>query len=551
MIARSVLPFPHVPFSLLSPLVLPVLWLLALSPGDAGACPWCKKFGIKETVSAGTPDPGGTFFGQPSPPDKTRHYYIAAEPVTWKWAPQGKDASKSLPLPPPLVKNPVSGKVRYVEYTDATFTRRVLDVPRLGLTGPVLRGVTGQYLAVTFLNKGPQPLSMHPHGVRYDKDSEGAYYEPGPGKGAAVGPGATFTYVWHLDELSGPQPGEPSSKCWLYHSHSAGDEEINYGLAGFIIVTDPARARPDGTPSDVDREMATLFYMFDETPEDEALEYADKNLPSAPQPRPFVQTMELQALGMRPAINGLLFGNHPGLEMREGERVRWYLGGLGEENGMHTVHWHGARVREEGKRVLDVITLLPGETKIADQIAENPGTWQIHCHVGDHMMEGMFANFTVLPKSAPAPPAPFLSAEAERASLRWVEAEVNLESDPPVATLRGVVSAYRGYFLRNTPPVVTIAGRTATLKSVSPHEASADGAAWKAAGLTREGVLPAEAMEFTLTLTGSDWRETLARAGLRTGAGAPVEIPVTVTLGKSTHHAPLRLRLEGARARLE
>jgi hypothetical protein len=536
---------------------LVLLLILPLVLREAAGCPWCQKLGIKETVSAGTPDPGGKFHGEVPPAEKTRHYYIAAEPVTWSWVPLGKDPGKSLPLPPPLVKNPVSAKVRYVEYTDATFTQRVLEVPRLGLTGPVLRGVTGEYLAVTFLNKGPQPLSMHPHGVSYDKDSEGAYYEPGPGKGAAVGPGATFTYIWHLDALSGPQPGEPSSKCWLYHSHAAGEEELNFGLAGFIIVTDPARARPDGTPSDVDREMATLFFMFDEAPEDEALEYANADLPTPPEPRPLITTLELQEAGVRPAINGLMFGNHPVLEMREGERVRWYLGGLGEENGMHTVHWHGARVREEGRRVTDVITLLPGETKIADQLAENPGTWQFHCHVGDHMMEGMFANFTVLPKSGVAPSVPFLSAVKERASLRWLEAEVDTAADPPVAKLRGVVSAYRGYFLRRTLPVVTVAGRTARLQFAPPDEARADGAVWKAIGLSPQGVLRADNMEFTLTLTGPAWRDALLAAGLP-AAEAPepaktpaVEIPVEVTLGNATHRAPLRLRTNGPRATLD
>jgi len=521
---------------------------------DAASCPWCQRFGIKETVAAGTPDPGGLYFGKPPPPEKTRRYYIAAEPTVWTWVLQGKDTSKSLPLPPPLVENPASGKVRYAQYTDATFTQRVLDNPRLGLTGPVLRGVVGEYLAVTFLNNGPHPLSMHPHGVRYDKDSEGAYYEPGPGKGAAVAAGATFTYVWHLDAASGPQPGEPSSKCWFYHSHCTGEEELNYGLAGFIIVTDPGRARPDGTPSDVDREMATLFYMFDEAPEDEALEYIGRNVPNPPKPRPFVQTLELQELGVRPAINGLLFGNLTGLEMRKGERVRWYLGGLGEENGMHTVHWHGARVREDGRRMVDVITLLPGETKIADQAAENPGTWQLHCHVSDHMMEGMFANFTVLPKTTPAPPVPFLAAAADRISLRWLSAEVKTDDTPTVATLRGVVSAYRGFFLRNTPPTVTLAGRTVTLKSTARDEARGDGMLWKAAGLSTPGVLLADSMDFTLTLEGPEWLSALD-AACRSAASGAAEVPVQIVLGNATHKSTLRLRVKSRapvlRAQLE
>src|SRR4029078_5199525 len=98
-------------------------------------------------------------------------------------------------------------------------------MPRLGLLGPALRGVVGEFLAVTFLNRADRPLSMHPHGAKYDKDSEGAYVLPNPGLGAAVAPGARFTYVWQLDEQSGPLPSEPSSKGWLYHSHVNGDEE--------------------------------------------------------------------------------------------------------------------------------------------------------------------------------------------------------------------------------------------------------------------------------------------------------------------------------------
>src|SRR6185369_15616006 len=120
-------------------------------------------------------------------------------------------------------------------------------------------------------NRTTQPLSLHPHGVRYDKDSEGAYYRPGPGRGAAVAAGTKFTYVWHLDADSGPRPDEPSSKGWLYHSHVLGDTETNLGLIVAIIVTDPKRARPDGTPVDVDREFATLFMIFDESGLDPAL----------------------------------------------------------------------------------------------------------------------------------------------------------------------------------------------------------------------------------------------------------------------------------------
>jgi FtsP/CotA-like multicopper oxidase with cupredoxin domain len=32
-------------------------------------------------------------------------------------------------------------------------------------------------------------------------------------------------------------------------------------------------------------------------------------------------------------------------------------------------------------------------------LADNPGTWLLHCHVADHMMAGMYATYTVTRRS--------------------------------------------------------------------------------------------------------------------------------------------------------
>lgn len=39
-------------------------------------------------------------------------------------------------------------------------------------------------------------------------------------------------------------------------------------------------------------------------------------------------------------INGKLYGNLHGLEMTRGQKVDWYLLGMGNEVDMHTVHFH-------------------------------------------------------------------------------------------------------------------------------------------------------------------------------------------------------------------
>ena len=192
---------------------------------------------MRATVTKEMGELGGKYFGKAPDQTKTKHYYIAAEPVTWDFAPAGQDLVCGKTFSQDFELHRTAAKMRYVQYADPDFTQRVLPQQRLGIMGPVLRGVTGQYLEITFLNRCKQPLSMHPHGVKYDKDSEGAYYQPSPGLGASVAPGARFTYVWYCDESSAPLPSEPSSRAWLYHSHASSDGEINLGLLGFIVVT--------------------------------------------------------------------------------------------------------------------------------------------------------------------------------------------------------------------------------------------------------------------------------------------------------------------------
>ncbi len=396
-----------------------------LGPASADA-QHVSAYTVKPTVTKDMGDVGGKYFGKAPDPSKTHHYYIAAETDHWDYMPIGSDPICGMVPPPEVLSRHAVLKVRYFQYTDGTFTQRVKQVSRLGILGPVLRGVVGDYIAITFLNRTALPLSMHPHGVKYDKDSEGSSYGDSgqlkalearspdvrstPGLGSAVGANARFTYVWYLDEESGPLPNEASSKAWLYHSHVGGEGEVNLGLEGFIIVTDPKRARPDGTPKDVDREMPALFLIFNEGQlDDEALEQLgssrggqslNKLLGAASGGgQSTVDPATLKEGSERHTINGYIYGNLPGLDMNEGERVRWYLLGLGSENDLHSAHWHGLRALEDGKRRTDTIELLPASMKIADMVADNPGDWLFHCHVADHMANGMFALVTVHPKN--------------------------------------------------------------------------------------------------------------------------------------------------------
>jgi hypothetical protein len=317
-----------------------------------------------------------------------RHYYIAAEDVDWDFAPSQRDLIHNSPLRRMWMNRTKWKKTRYIEYTDDSFTKPKPQPAWLGVLGPVIRAEVGDTVYVHFLNKSRIPHSIHAHGVRYNKDSEGAHYAF-RGAGAEVPFGQKFVYTWQVTPQSGPAPGEASSRVWLYHGHVDEPEETNAGLIGPIIITAKGKAKPDAVPVDVDREFVVLFMMFDQSPS----------------PPPGTRRSQIQLIPPEyefSTMNGFIYGNLQGLVMREGERVRWHVMAMGSESDLHTPHWHGHTVTVAG-HTKDVTQLLPATTETLDMVADNVGSWMFQCHVADHMDEGMMTYYTVLPKERACP----------------------------------------------------------------------------------------------------------------------------------------------------
>jgi hypothetical protein len=409
-----------------------------------------------------------------------------------------------------------------------------------------MRGVVGDYLVVTFLNRTSVRLSMHPHGVKYDKQSEGSFYLPNAGPGDAVAPGASFTYVWYLDESSGPLPSEPSSKAWLYHSHVKSDEEINAGLIGLIIVTDPHRARPDGTPADVDRELATLFMIFNENPDAaKEKELAEHGKGSK---KTWAELQQLVEQGSRFAINGRVFGNLTGLEMNEGERVRWYLFALGSEQDFHTAHWHGLRVLEEGRRMTDVIELMPGSMKVADFKADNPGTWLFHCHVAEHMTQGMFARMTIHPlgavagKRAPTPGFLGMGQNLNSLQIRTAEESPASSNRPVELRLVGSVTVYEAFSVFAQPIRIQLGEKSATFTPNQQGLGDSKEVSFRVLGEHNYGVVYGGVMEFELVLRGAAWMSELKKlANAKSTAFEEISVPFELQIGEVQHSTTLPL----------
>jgi hephaestin len=348
------------------------------------------------------------------PAPQLRTWYIAADSVTWNYAPDGRNditgqawdaAAATFTEAGPDRIGTTYVKSLYREYTDASFSTlkpRPAAWEHLGFLGPMIHAVVGDQVRIVFANHLDRPVSIHMHGLRYDKASEGAPYEDGSDVAAkaddAVPPGEVYTYDYSVPDRAGPGPMDPSSVMWMYHSHTDEVGDVYGGLMGPVVITRRDAARADGTPVDVDRELVALFEVSDENQSlDAAANTALLSRPPDPGDGEFVES------NLMHSINGYVYGNMPlgsapgeGMTVRQGERVRWYLMAMGTEVDLHTPHWHGNTVVANGMRT-DVASLLPAQMITADMTPDDPGVWLFHCHVNDHLIAGMVSRYQVLP----------------------------------------------------------------------------------------------------------------------------------------------------------
>ena len=335
---------------------------------------------------------------------QVRTYYVAAEEVEWDYAPLGIDlstgtgkpfegAAVAYTQPGPNHIGHIYRKAIYREYTDATFTTRKPRAPQdeyLGLLGPALRAEVGDTIKVVFKNNASRPYSMHPHGVFYEKASEGSMYADNVSDekkmGSMVPPGGTFTYEWEVPERAGPGPKDPSSIVWAYHSHVNEYKDVASGLVGAIVVTRRGQMNSDGTPKGVDREIFALFTSFNENQswyvqeniaahisaaDQKALTKIDAKLTDPHMYVAFTGTGFAET-NFKFSINGYIYGDGPVMTMKQGQHVRWYLLDIGDVVNFHTPHWLGGTVVFHGTRT-DVFDLLPAGMETADMVPDAPG----------------------------------------------------------------------------------------------------------------------------------------------------------------------------------
>jgi FtsP/CotA-like multicopper oxidase with cupredoxin domain len=281
---------------------------------------------------------------------RTRTYWVAAVPTSWNVIPNEKDAIGGMTFMPDQTVFPT---VVYRRYS-AHWAKPRANAPRSAtdgglIPGPLLHARVGDRIVVHFKNMDTlrhDPHSMHFHGVFYRPSSDGAYVPGFSGKDADVKVGQTWTYRLRAVKTS--------VGVWPYHDHSPSmDMSLAGGLYGELSIFGKHERLPD-------REFVVYFTMLH---------------------------------GFMTVDGRAFVGNTPIFRAKVGQRVQWDVLTLGDD--FHTFHVHGHRWVGPGGIPQDTKTIGPAESFRVQWTEDDPGTWLYHCHVEQHMMDGMIGLYRV------------------------------------------------------------------------------------------------------------------------------------------------------------
>lgn len=288
---------------------------------------------------------------QPQPGGQVREYWLLARSVAWDPVPTGRDQWMGHHVP----RRRRFRAFVYQRY-ESGFAQP-LGPPQM--PGPTLEGEVGDTIVVHFRNGDRhfgQAVTLHPHGVRYTPDYDGAYMGDFTRAGGFVAPGEEFTYTFEcVPESVG---------VWPYHDHGPNHVlNMQRGLFGALIVREKGARKPDV-------EQVLFIHML------------MPSITGAP--------VAFQC------FNGRAFaGNTPTIRAKVGQEVALHVIGL--DQSFHTFHVHGHRWRDSGGANVDCPTVGPNETLTARWVEDNPGRWLYHCHVSSHMEAGMAGWYLVDP----------------------------------------------------------------------------------------------------------------------------------------------------------
>ncbi|XP_077393254.1 coagulation factor V isoform X2 [Festucalex cinctus] len=322
---------------------------------------------------------------------RTRHYYIAAKEIYWNY--NDNDTHRF---------SPMYKKVVFREY-EKDFTQEKVHDPSLGLLGPTLRAEQGETLVITFRNLASEPHNLHPHGIAYGKNSEGAQYfdntSPKEKEDDVVKPGNEHVYYWEVTPDVSPKPDDPACLTYSYISHMNLVEDFNSGLIGALLICKNGSLDESGMQAGIKRELVLLFGVFDEResiykPKDRSLDHVHYT------------------------INGYTKGALPGLSICAYSSVSLYLLGMSSEPELFSVHITG-QVLQHMRHKVSSLGLISASSTTASMVPVHIGRWMISSHVLKHIEEGMHAFLDVNTCEGIKAPRHRMTLEQRRESREW------------------------------------------------------------------------------------------------------------------------------------
>ncbi|XP_067402211.1 coagulation factor V isoform X2 [Emydura macquarii macquarii] len=332
---------------------------------------------------------------------KNWEYFIAAEEITWDYAPKIPENIDRQYKAQYLdnFSNLIGKKYKkavFRQYADASFNKR-LENPRLketGILGPIIRAQVRDTIKIVLKNMASRPYSIYLHGVTLSKDAEGAT-DPlnstdNSTQSKAVQPGETYTYKWSV--LHTDQPTAKDAQCItrLYHSAVDVTRDIASGLIGPLLICKSEALDKRGVQNKADVEQQTVFAVFDENKswylEDNIKQYCS-NPSSVKRDDP-----KFYRSNVMHTINGYMSDSTEILGFCHNEVVQWHVSSIGTQDEVVSIRLsgHSFSTREKYE---DVLNLFPMSGESVTVEMDNTGTWLFASWGSPEMNHGMKLRF--------------------------------------------------------------------------------------------------------------------------------------------------------------
>ncbi|KAI1898621.1 hypothetical protein AGOR_G00074270 [Albula goreensis] len=320
-------------------------------------------------------------------------HYIAAEEITWDYAPDLSERDRTLAMKY-LERGPRRigkeyKKAVYVEYTDESFRNRKTEI--MGLVGPVLRGEVEDQIKIVFMNRASQPYNIYPNDLTSIHSTGKVSLKGQALRSHAVQPNETFVYLWKITSEDGPTEADPKCLTRLYQSTIDPERDVASGLIGPLVVCGRKTLDRMGKVLMTDKERHLIFTVFDENKSWYINENIQKYIedPSLVDPN----DPEFYNSNVMYNVNGYMYNNLRYKACLD-EVIFWHVLNVGTQSNFLSIYFTG-NIFERDKVHESVLTLFPMTGEMVSMEMETVGAWEISALDASLKERGMSAIYSV------------------------------------------------------------------------------------------------------------------------------------------------------------